>query len=398
MGVFLTDLMYDARCIWPSDGQEWTTDWATLVTDWIMMAEEHARFAPERDPWAPETITRPSPRAMARTATRPTTRAVMQGTAHPTTRRTLRAMTRPVTNPAEFDPSYFNGLPLGMWEMTGDGVIHDWGGGYYDLNWKMTPADWDRLRGAFDALETLPYGPASRVASAMRIRAQHEGSLVYAVKLPSNRPPDAPPPTPRMLREPREAKAPTVEAASFVGSGTARPSSSELLKLDGRDAVALPRIDDDGKNAYAVVLRSSSRLELTRFDVATGAGNVVSTYRADSAVDLPSLGTAALNNFSARVERRLLCAQRPLYRGLSLPPCWRAGSPGRSRVRQSSHRWLPCRGSAWRRALSRRRAARQRRVARCVQPERWSYADARVGPETLRRRGGDHNGDIVTVR
>ncbi len=234
-------MFHDSRCAWFEDGKQWTLEWAILLADWTALEKQYG---------PPPLMETPIPEAVAQIALR---------------------------------YAYFHNRTTP-----------------WDYAWRMTPDDWQRLVDATAAFRDLPGVRSHRLADAMR---DYAGPYIHPqnVSAISNRPADAPAPPARHLIAPQPIQTETAQAPT-AGPGTNWPDAKLLADADAQDVyraapgnrgVEFPLVDRAANTAYGLSFatpadrREPSRLNLIRFDLATGSSQRVCSYAATSSADRP---------------------------------------------------------------------------------------------------------------
>jgi hypothetical protein len=236
---FLDGIFEDARCAWPADGKTWTQDWAELLAEWIALEKK------------------------------------------------IGPMSATVSPKAVEDLAISHHFP-------------QWTDRYFDYEWKMTPADWQRLVDATQGLKDLPGTEGRRVADGMIARAApflHPERFVAI----SNPPPGAPPSPLRHLLVPQQVNVQTWNGP-WVGPGTAWPDSKLLADGDShadqsgtsdQSEIEFPRVDRSTNSCYGLAFvtprmpTERPRLDLIRFDLADGSSRRVCSYSEPIYADRP---------------------------------------------------------------------------------------------------------------
>lgn len=242
--IYLTDLMYDLRCVCAVNGKQWTADWKSVVDAWVPIAEKYG--AP--DPADGQ---------------------------------------RPLNEAADIRlllPLY--DVPAGKTLYWGgpERQANDWDSLHYSMSWRMTVGDWQRYRSIYEAVGAGISDP--RVRDLVRVAEHNLDETIAAIGAPPALPPVilasiAPQP----LRGDETAPQPT------VGPGTKWPDSR--LLLDATDpagevsSIGSPCVAEQGESAYAIAMlrRSGGNFSpaLMKFDLATGRRETVAVLEASNA-------------------------------------------------------------------------------------------------------------------
>ena len=235
---FLDDLLNDARCVWAADGAQWTQDWADAIRRNLAL----------------------NAKVFAIVATQPDISNYQSSI------------------PDGADPAQF-------FDMRNMEQAHSWAGEYFDYDWKMTDADWQRLVDVFKEMRAASQTARRReLANAMITFWTNHGSMYRSTKVESNRPTNPPH---RQIVSPRMLKpGPTAPEPPAVGPGTAWPDSKVLIDLGPARSgevhtVAFPVIGDDNRSAYALEVDAGKAARFLKFDLDTGHATTVCAVEGD---------------------------------------------------------------------------------------------------------------------